>query len=1508
MLHNKRSHAGQTCTPKLSSSGATPIMPKNAPQSDPHPLAVSAASAPTKAENEILYQISSQLNQATTPDNWLEAVSVYARQLGAVAGYVLTLASEGGRIVGEAEVVASWITDDGAHLPPGANIRLPEVWDDRGEPIRLNEPKLLENTQQIPHLSETMRQYYERINVHAVAFLPQRIHGRWISVLVFHWRTPYTFDDADQRIFKAIMQLSSPVMNAIRLMAQERTRAYRAELLNHISARLSKASSESELLEAVTEFSEVYGSIRAVLMFLHTDAKGRPQEVSYRSAPIDDVSWFRFSERRAISKGMYQVLMPDGQPATDPYYVEDMAQALDLPEEDRQIMLAEGIHALVLLPLRNANDWQGMMLIHWAEPHEFCDDERYIYRQLLQLLPPLVAIRRSYLVEQRVRADREMLFNASQLMNAANSFQDILKAITTVDMADGDFYLYVFEGFDHRSASYIVVVGTGEGRFLKEGQRISLDDLPFLKNNPGPGVVAYDDVATHPDLDEVTRATLLSQGVVSNLRAGLVHRDRIVGALGIDHAYQRRYTVREKRLMAELSELVAAAVERIRLQQENLQAKEEANFLYKLAARVNAAVSFQDVVDSVVTLLPDSDGVFLSFFENMDLRHATYVDSIAYSGESDLLRPYLKARTPIVPVIRTLQNEVLWVSEDFYTDPVIDEVTREYYRRTPIRAAIVIPLRTGERLWGMFTFYYSQARCVSVRDRRIMLGIGDLVRAALERIQSQQEANRDRQRAEVLAQINSQLLKATDEQGIVAAIVSYAERQGAKAVFLNYKGHLPDSTPSQEGIPMPVAVWLDGRVQTFDQVHDRLKPPHNINRYVLEQNLLSPLTIKYFEDLTTSLDFPEEDRQEWAETHLTRGQAVMPLYSGGRFWGSVEIAWFERHEFSHEERYIYSQLLQTLPSVVGSRRAYLAEQEAREENSLLYQVSEAVHAANTFPKVLNAIRPLTRQIERIYLILWEHLDYQKASYFEMVAGLDRKGHTPRAVGTRFTIEDYPIAALQMNARQIAIENIHEDPMVDPVTRQNWATAGVHALLMVNLAQNRRWYGVLSFESSTPRKFPERERRLTLAISDLVLSAVLRIHAQHELEAAAETQRVAYLAEQEARAETMSLYHVSEAINAAHTYHEIVRAVAQLDFGPGDIYLNIFENFDFEGARYFDIVATATDMFNHEGQRWWIDEFKVIHQYPRQGVYVNEFIADNPTMDEQARQKFLSLGVHSNMRVSLWLNDRFMGGLGIDSPVPRRYSEREKRLMAGVGDLVSAAVERIRLQQETIAALDRAEQMNLQIQRLAALEERTRLARELHDSVSQALYGIGLGAQTAYRALDSDPETVRESVEYVLTLAEAGMAEMRALIFELRPESLETEGLAVALAKQGASIQARHGIDVHIDLCDEPDLDLPIKESLYRVVREALHNVVKHASASEVTLRMRCDQQQLQLDVEDNGVGFRTEQNFPGHLGLHSMRERMAALGGQLSITSSAGQGTRLSLILPLTDNPHLQPK
>lgn len=198
-------------------------------------------------------------------------------------------------------------------------------------------------------------------------------------------------------------------------------------------------------------------------------------------------------------------------------------------------------------------------------------------------------------------------------------------------------------------------------------------------------------------------------------------------------------------------------------------------------------------------------------------------------------------------------------------------------------------------------------------------------------------------------------------------------------------------------------------------------------------------------------------------------------------------------------------------------------------------------------------------------------------------------------------------------------------------------------------------------------------------------------------------------------------------------------------------------------------------------------------------------------------------------------------------------------------------------------------------KVAALEERQRLARELHDSVSQALYGIALGARTARALLERDPAKVAEPIDYVLSLAEAGLSEMRALIFELRPESLQNEGLVAALTKIADALRARHKLEVVTDFCPEPDISLDAKEMLYRIAQEASHNTAKHAAASHVELKMYCEEKQLTLIIHDNGKGFNPESDFPGHLGLHSMRERVASLDGDMQIDSQPGGGTTITL-------------
>jgi PAS domain S-box-containing protein len=230
-------------------------------------------------------------------------------------------------------------------------------------------------------------------------------------------------------------------------------------------------------------------------------------------------------------------------------------------------------------------------------------------------------------------------------------------------------------------------------------------------------------------------------------------------------------------------------------------------------------------------------------------------------------------------------------------------------------------------------------------------------------------------------------------------------------------------------------------------------------------------------------------------------------------------------------------------------------------------------------------------------------------------------------------------------------------------------------------------------------------------------------------------------------------------------------------------------------------------------------------------------------------------------------------------------EDEQVFLKAVADQTAVALENARLFSEARGK--------------AALEERQRLARELHDSVSQALYGIALGARTARKLVDQNPQLVADPLEYVLSLADAGLAEMRALIFELRPESLESEGLAAALEKQAAALRARHEIEVEVALCEEPEASLEVKEAIYRIAQEALHNTVRHARANNVTIKMVCEAGRiLKLEVSDDGVGFETGGEFPGHLGLHSMRERAQRLGGTLTLESSPGAGTAVRVLIP----------
>jgi signal transduction histidine kinase len=234
-----------------------------------------------------------------------------------------------------------------------------------------------------------------------------------------------------------------------------------------------------------------------------------------------------------------------------------------------------------------------------------------------------------------------------------------------------------------------------------------------------------------------------------------------------------------------------------------------------------------------------------------------------------------------------------------------------------------------------------------------------------------------------------------------------------------------------------------------------------------------------------------------------------------------------------------------------------------------------------------------------------------------------------------------------------------------------------------------------------------------------------------------------------------------------------------------------------------------------------------------------------------------------------------------------FTERDAELATFFANQAAAAIENARLYEQT--------------REYAVVEERNRLARDLHDSVTQSLFSVSLLSEAALSLLDRDPAKARERLERANELAQGALAEMRALIFQLRPMTLQEEGLISALKKHLSALHSRHSLDVELQVTGaERRLAASIEDAAFRIIQESLNNVVKHASAAQIRVQLHFGANALGLVTVDNGVGFDpAAPRLTSTLGMTSMRERAEHIGGKLTVDSAPAQGTRIRAELPI---------
>jgi nitrate/nitrite-specific signal transduction histidine kinase len=268
-------------------------------------------------------------------------------------------------------------------------------------------------------------------------------------------------------------------------------------------------------------------------------------------------------------------------------------------------------------------------------------------------------------------------------------------------------------------------------------------------------------------------------------------------------------------------------------------------------------------------------------------------------------------------------------------------------------------------------------------------------------------------------------------------------------------------------------------------------------------------------------------------------------------------------------------------------------------------------------------------------------------------------------------------------------------------------------------------------------------------------------------------------------------------------------------------------------------------------------------------------------DGKLRNQLSQLDFQLLVYIPLSTMGRKLGFFILGKHEARQLSPEELSLLSSIGQQIGVAMENARLYEQAELA--------------ATTAERSRLARELHDAVTQTLFSASLVADVLPRIWRRDPEEGLQNLEELRQLTRGALAEMRMLLLEMRPEALERSDIRSLFTQLADAFVGRVRVPVSLVIQGDCELTHEVKIVFYRVAQEALNNIAKHSGARQVELVLECQPGQMNLLIKDDGLGFEPDSIQPGHLGISIMHERASSIGASLKVESQVGQGTTVEL-------------
>ncbi len=710
------------------------------------------------------------------------------------------------------------------------------------------------------------------------------------------------------------------------------------------------------------------------------------------------------------------------------------------------------------------------------------------------------------------------------------------------------------------------------------------------------------------------------------------------------------------------------------------------------------------------------------------------------------------------------------------------------------------------------------------------------------RYRAEQGLRREARRLELINTITSAALSQTDFKGTLLAM--------AEAIK-NFSG-ADDCLISRWDAERQVPILLAATGDVEQRLRGQFMIPgeSNITRTVLEAGrvvLAQP-------DDASSLN------QRLAQFFHHGAALAMPLQVGSEKIGAAVLVYKKAPAIDDEELDLWKKVAAQVSLVISSLLHLERARRRAEELEKLVQISSELRHAQAFHDVMDITSREMAQIvnaDRSGMIVWRHGKWMLEA--------------EKAEGARHVLTSFPIPEA---AVQVIIQGAHKLLFVDPTTGAilqgcPWQN-GLDALTVIPILNIETIIGMVVLGWNQRRALEPGDWGLLTAVAEMAGNALQRASLVETLE-----KRVA-----DRTRNLKILYDLSALSNSPQELKKLTRsALKQLIKVLGGE-AGLFYQLNSEGqfleltislSLPAEVVAAIDHIPFNEEQREAIEPY-------HEPVLVSD-IRDLPLNTDVLTRRGYGAVILIPIRESGQVN----GVMCIVGSADRLNLE-EKSLAMAVADLLATAAENAQLQKRSNDA--------------AVMEERQRLARALHDSVTQSLYSLTLFTEAGREHyVNGNQERTLHYLERSSETAHRALREMRMLLYELRPPELARLGLVEALRYRLESVERRLGMEAGLTVKHFMTLSTEVEDALFWIAQEALNNTLRHANASKVSLILDAQPQRTMLAIVDNGCGFAVEEVPIGGMGLVGMRERARTIGARLEVVSSPGRGTRVDVKL-----------